>query len=172
MDTSTTTIRVDKVRECIAATPLLTSPHIAGWRMEHSETLSRDDALAIPLATFISNIATGDVPATTADYIAFATLVALLKKNEEDIQALRELLGPDFVLSIRPLAMACVFVKLSCNCVLSRINDVIADVTGPCQFAVGCKRGCESLQWAMYVAMEAGLASTQLVMDAINGLTS
>jgi len=63
--------------------------------MEHLEALSRDDAFASDLATFISNIASGEVPTTTADYFASATLVALLKKNEDDIKALRELLGPE-----------------------------------------------------------------------------
>ena len=104
-------IGVDKVRECIAAAPLLTSPHRDGWRMEHLEELSRDGAIADALATFISNIATGNVHAVTADYLASATLVALLKKGDEDTQALRDLLGPGFVLQIRPLAMACVFLS-------------------------------------------------------------
>jgi hypothetical protein len=120
----------------------LTSTHRDGWRMEHLEALGRDDAFAEALAVFISNIASGDVPPKTADYFASATLVALLKKNKEDITALRELLGSDFVLPIRPLAMACVFVKLACNCMLSGIKDDIEEVTGPCQFAVGCKGGC------------------------------
>ena len=47
---------------------------------------------------------------------------------------------------IHPLAMACVFVKLACNCVLSGIKDNIVDAIGPCHFALGCKGGCESLQ--------------------------
>jgi hypothetical protein len=76
-------------------------------------------------------------------------LVALLKKDEDDIHALRTLLGLDFVLPIRPLALACVFVNLACNCMLMGIKDDIANVTGPCQLAVGCKGGCESLQWAI-----------------------
>jgi hypothetical protein len=114
--------------------------------MEHLELLSRYDAFAMALAAFISNIATGGVPATTADYLETATLVALLKKSEEDIHVLRELLGPDFVLPIRPMAIACVFVKLACNCVISGIKDDIANVTGPGQIAVGCKGGCKSLQ--------------------------
>ena len=113
--------------------------------MEHLEALSRDDAFASNHAMFISNIASGDFPTATTDYFASATLVALLKKNEEDIRTLRELLGPDFVLPIRTLAMACVFVKLACNCMLSGIKDDIADVTGPGQFVVGCKGGYESL---------------------------
>jgi hypothetical protein len=125
VDMTATTIMLNKVRECIAAASPLTSPHRDGWRMEHLEILSRDDAFATALATFISNIAIGDVPATTADYLALATLVALLKKSEVDIHALRELLGPYFFLPIRPLAMACVFVKLACNCVLSGIKDDI-----------------------------------------------
>jgi hypothetical protein len=99
--------------------------------MEHLEILSRDDNFATAMATFISYNATGDVPATTADYLASATLVALLNKSEEDIHALRELFGPDFVLPIHPLARACVFVKLAYNCVLSGIKDDIAEVTGP-----------------------------------------
>jgi hypothetical protein len=138
-------IRVDKVRECIAAAPPLTSPHMDGWRMEHLEALSRDEAFATTLATFISNIATGTVPSITADYLASATLIALLKKSKEDTHALRDLIGPSFVFPIRPLAMAYVFVKLACNCTLSGIKDDIADVIGSTQFAVGCKGGCESL---------------------------
>ena len=87
--------------------------------MEHLEALSRNATFAATLATFISNIASDDVPTTTADYFASATLVAILKKNEDDIRELRELMGPNFVLPIRPLAMACVFVKLASNCMLS-----------------------------------------------------
>ena len=90
--------------------------------MEHLEALA--------LAIFTSNIASGDVPTSTADYLASAPFVALLKKNEEDIPAMTELLGLDFVLPIRPLAMACVFVKLACNCMLSGIKEDIADVNG------------------------------------------
>jgi len=105
------------------------------------EALSRDEVFATTLATFITNIATGNVTAATADYLAPATLVALLKKSEEDTQALRDLLEPGFVLPIRPLAMACVFVKLACNYTISGIKDDIVDVTGPNQLAVGCKGG-------------------------------
>ena len=101
-DEAPNTIHVEKVRECIAAAPSLASPHMDGWRMEHLEALSRDDAFAAALASFISNIASADVPTATANYLASATLVALLKKNEEDIQAMRALLGPDFVLPYSP----------------------------------------------------------------------
>ncbi len=52
--------------------------------MERLEALSRDDAFATVLATFISNIAKGNFPPVTADYLASTTLVALLKKSEED----------------------------------------------------------------------------------------
>jgi len=137
--------------------------------MEHLEVLARDDAFAAALATFVSNIASGDVPTSTADYLASATLVALLKKDEEDIQAMRAILGSDFVLPIRPLAMACVFVKLACICMLSGIKDDTVDVTRPCQLAVGCKGGREALQWAIHVAMEADPEFAQAVMDSING---
>ena len=80
------------------------------------EALSRDETFVAILSTFISNIATGNVPSVTADYLASATLVALMKKSEEDMEALRDLLGPSFVLPIRPLAMSCVFVELAFNC--------------------------------------------------------
>jgi len=131
VDKTKTTIPLDMVSECIAAESPLTSPHRDGWRREHLELLSRDDAFATAMTTSISNIATGEFCATTADYLASATLVALLKKSEEDIHALQELLGLDFVLPIRLLAMACVFVKLACYCVLSGIKDDIAEVTSP-----------------------------------------
>jgi len=64
-------------------TPPLTSRHKDGWKLNtYLEALSRDDAFATALATFISNIDIGDVPATTADYLASATLVALLNEEE------------------------------------------------------------------------------------------
>jgi len=150
VDKTATTIPLHKVREYITMASPLTSPRRDGWRMEHIKILSREDAFATAMSTFISNIATGDVPATTADYLASAMLVALLKKSEVDIHALRELLGPDFVLPIRPLDMAGLFVKLLArNCVLSGIKDDIVEVTSLGQFIVGCKGGCESLQWAL-----------------------
>jgi hypothetical protein len=62
------------------------------------------------------------------------------------LKALRELMGPKFVLPIRPLAMAYVFVKLACNSVVYGIKDDIAEVAGPCLYALDCKGGCESLQ--------------------------
>ena len=93
--------------------------------------ISRDETFAGTLATFISNIARGNVPSVTADNLASATLVALLKKSEEDTHALRDLLGPSFALPIRPLTMARVFVKLACKCTLSSMKDDIADDTGP-----------------------------------------
>jgi len=52
---------------------------------------------------------------------------------------------------------------------VSGIKDDIAEVTGPRQFAMGCKGGCKSLQWALHVAMEADLAFAHAVMDVING---
>jgi hypothetical protein len=140
-----------------------------GWRMEHLEAYAKDDAFAVALSTFISNISIGDISVTTVDYLASTTLVALFKKNEEDIHALRELMGTGFVSPILPLAMACVFVKLACNCVLAAIKDDIAEVTGPCQFVVGYKGGCESMQWASQAAMEADPSFAHTVMDAING---
>jgi hypothetical protein len=137
--------------------------------MEHLEAFARDEAFAAVLAVFITNVATAIIPSSTSDYLAAATMVALLKKNEEDTQALRELMGPNFVLPIMPRAMTCVFVKPACNCVISGIKDNIAEVNGPCQYDVGCKEGCESLQWALQVAMEADLDFAHAVMDAING---
>jgi hypothetical protein len=89
--------------------------------MDHLEAFTRDEAFAAVLAVFIINVATANTSSSITDYMASETLVALLKKNAEDTQALRELMGPDFVLSMRPLAMACVFVKLACNCVISGI---------------------------------------------------
>ena len=74
--------------------------------MEHLEAFARDEAFDAVLAVLITNVATANIPSSTADDLASATLVALLKKNEEDTQALRELMGPNFVLPIRPLAMA------------------------------------------------------------------
>jgi hypothetical protein len=100
--------------------------------MKHLEAFARDEDFVAVLAVFITNAATANIPSSTADYLASAILVARMKKNEEDTQALRELMGPNFGLPINPLAMACVFVKLTCNCVISGIKDDFAEVTEPC----------------------------------------
>ncbi len=75
--------------------------------MGHLEAFARKEAFASVLSIFITNISTGDNPSSTADCLASVALMALLKKNEEETQVLRELIGPDFVLPIRPLAMVC-----------------------------------------------------------------
>jgi hypothetical protein len=121
------------------------------------------------MSTFTTNISIGDIPVTTADYLESATLVALLKKNEEEIQTLRELMVSDFILPVKPLAMACVFVKLAGTCVMAGIKDDIAEVTGSGQIEVGCIRGCEFLHWALQVAMEADPSLRHAVVDTING---
>jgi hypothetical protein len=105
--------------------------------MEHLEDFARGGAFASITSTFITNISIGDIPATTASYLALETLVALLKKNTEEILALRDLMGPDFILPIRPLAMACVFVELASNYDRTGIKDDIAEGTRHGQFAVG-----------------------------------
>ena len=46
--------------------------------MEHLEAFARDDAFATTMSIFITTISIGDIPVTTADYMASATLVALL----------------------------------------------------------------------------------------------
>jgi len=109
--------------------------------MEHVEAFAKDEAFATALTVFITNISIGNIPSATTDYLASATLVALLKKNEEVTQALRELMGHNIVFSIRALVMSCVFVKLACKCVMSVIKDDIMKVMGPCKFAVGSKGG-------------------------------
>ena len=47
------------------------------------EAFARDAAFAAVLATFVSDVAFGNVPSTVADYRASATMVAVLKKSEE-----------------------------------------------------------------------------------------
>jgi hypothetical protein len=79
--------------------------------MEHLEVFARDDDFATTMSTFITNISIGHIPVTITNYMASATLVARLKKNEKEIQALWELMGPDFILPKRPLLMPFVFVK-------------------------------------------------------------
>ena len=41
-----------------------------GWRMKHLEAFAKDDAFAVALSTFITNISIGDIPFTTADCLA------------------------------------------------------------------------------------------------------
>jgi hypothetical protein len=52
--------------------------------VEHLEAFTRDEAFAAVLAVFITNVTTANIPSSTADYQASATLATLLKNNEED----------------------------------------------------------------------------------------
>ena len=52
---------------------------------------------------------------------------------------------------------------------MRNIKIDIAEVTRPCQYDVGCKGGCESLKWALHVALEADPDFAQAVMDASSG---
>ncbi len=73
----------------------------------------------------------------------------LLKKEANEMEQLRRTMGDVFVQPSRPLASSCIMVKLACNLNLLLVEKDIAIITiGPEQFVVGCKWGCESLQWA------------------------
>jgi hypothetical protein len=90
-----------------------------------------------------------------ANFLASATLVMVMKKSEADTLALRERIGAAFVLPFQPLAMACVFVKLTCNSELVDIKEDIAEVTSPCQF-------CGEMQREVWISTMGAIGSDEV----------
>jgi hypothetical protein len=91
----------------------------------------------------------GAVPQKTANILSSATLIVLLKKDAEQMQALKDKQGEAYLQPQRPIGMGTALVKLACNCALIMVKDAMGPAVGPGQFAVETKGGCALLQWAL-----------------------
>ncbi len=61
-----------------------------GWKNEHFVDLARDLACGAALARELTAVVQCDVPQKTVDILSSATLIVLLKKDAEAMQALKE----------------------------------------------------------------------------------
>jgi len=98
-------VTLANMRDYIATAPPLSSPHKDGWRVEHLVPLAADSTCGEALAAFMTTIARGDVSNKIADLLSSATLVILLKKDAETMDAMKETLGPAYVQPQLPLDM-------------------------------------------------------------------
>jgi hypothetical protein len=73
----------DTLRTCLAAIPLLSSPHKDGWRVEHLTTLAAEPDCGQALASLMTTLVKGEVSNKITDLLSSATLVVLLKKDAE-----------------------------------------------------------------------------------------
>ena len=78
-----------------------------------------------------------------------ATLVILLKKSEEEMAAMRTSLGEAYLQPYRPLGMGGTLTKLAAVCVLGVVAAAVGVATGPHQFTVNAKGGCDLIQWVL-----------------------
>ncbi len=82
------TITPKDVYKCQTEVAPLTTPHKGGWRAEHLVALCKDADCGVAFTDVIAALAAGDVMDDTCDLLSSATLVVLLKKTEEKMEAL------------------------------------------------------------------------------------
>jgi hypothetical protein len=167
-DPPSNTVTVETLTACLAAAPPLSSPHRDGWRNEHFVDLAKDGACGVALARVLTAIIQGDVSQKTANILSSSTLIVLLKKDADQMQALKDALGDAYLQPQRPIGMGTALVKLACNCALTLVKEALGPAVGPGQFAVETKGGCALLQWAIQMAMEGKPHLAGASLDGIN----
>ena len=120
------------------------------------------------LTNMIGALAAGDVTDATCDLLSSTTLVALFKKSDAEIEALKEKKGAEYRQPQRPLGMGSAIPKLAANCVLKFIEPAIEMIAGADQFAVNTKGGYVTEQWILQVIMEAEPDLAKSCLDASN----
>jgi len=150
-------------RDCSLATP-----HKDGWTAEHLLALCNDIDCGPAFVDLISALATWDVTDITCDLLSSATLVVLLKKTDEEMEALKHRQGPLYNHPQRPLGMGNTIPKIAANCVLANLQPAVGVSLGAHQFAVIAKGGCDMIQWILQIIMEAEPDLARACMDASN----
>ena len=116
--------------------PPLSSPHKDGWRTKNLSQLAPNDACGEALASLATSIVQGDVSDNFYHLLSSATLVVLLKKDAETMNAMKQAQGPAYLQPQGPLVMGSTFAKLASNCALHLIRGAMGPVVGPAQFSV------------------------------------
>ncbi len=117
----TVTLTSEDVLKCLSEVAPLTTPHKDGWRAEHLMALCKDQDRGAAFTDFISTLASGDGTDNTCDLLSSATLVVLLKKSEEEMEALKLRQGPLYKQPQRPLGMGSTIPKIAANCVMAKV---------------------------------------------------
>jgi len=72
----------------------------------------------------------GDVPQKTEDIMSSATLIVLLKKDAEQMEALKGKHGEAYLQPQRPIGMWTALVILACSCALTMVKDAMGLAVG------------------------------------------
>jgi hypothetical protein len=79
----------------------------------------------------------GDVPQKNVDILLSATLIILLKKDEETMKAMKMQHGVAYYIQPQgPIGMGTPIVKSACKCALQLVKEAMGPAVGPSQFAV------------------------------------
>jgi hypothetical protein len=124
------TITTEDVLKCIAEVAPLTTPHKDRWRVEHLQALCKDPDCAVAFTDIIGAMVGGDVTDDTCDLMSSATLVILLKKTEEEIEALGQKQGSNYRQPQRHLGMGSTIPKIAANCVIAKVQLAIGVSAG------------------------------------------
>ncbi len=104
--------------------------------MEHLVPLVEDQACGEAIATFMTTLVTGVVSDKIADLLSSATMVILLKKDEETMAAMKATLGDAYIQPQRPLGMDSTLVMTASICALLLLRGSLGAADGPPQFSV------------------------------------
>ncbi len=104
-ESTAVTITLEDVYKCLAKVAPLTTPHKDGWREEHVIALCKDVDCGAAFTDVIVALDAGDVTDDTCDLLSFATFVVLLKKTDEEMEALKLRQGQLYRQPRRPLGI-------------------------------------------------------------------
>jgi len=140
-ESTVVTITPDDVYKCLAEVAPLTTPHRDGWRAEHLLALCKDADCGAAFTDVIAALTARDVTDDICDLLSFATLVVLLKKTEEEMEALKLRQGQLQRQPQRPLGIGNAIPKIAANCILAKVLPSAGVSAWAHQFAVNAKGG-------------------------------
>ena len=81
---------------------------------------------------------------------------------------MKDALGAVNVRPQRLIGMGSTLIKIASKCALLMLRGSLGAVVGPSQFSVETKEGCDSIKWALHIAMESNGSLTTFCFDGIN----
>jgi len=88
-ESTSVTITVEDVYKCLAEVAPLTTPHKYSWHAGHLLALCKDADCGAAFTDVIAALVAGDITDDTCDLLSSATNVVLMKKSEEEMEALK-----------------------------------------------------------------------------------
>ena len=136
-------VTLDTLRTFIAMAPPLSTPHKDGWRVEYMVPLVANQSCGEALATLTTTRIRVDVSNKIADLLSSATLVILLKKDDDTKSAMKEAFGVGYLQPHRPLGTGSNLVKIASNYALLLLRGSLGAASGPSHFTVETKGVCD-----------------------------